>query len=72
MGKYTTNSCYIIAEIGVNHNGDLDLAKKMIDEAKAAGADAVKFQTFKAEALVTIGTPKVEYQKKLTAYAESH
>ena len=39
----------IIAEIGVNHNGDLDLAKQMIIEAKNCGADAVKFQTFKAE-----------------------
>ncbi len=43
--------CYIIAEIGVNHNGSMTLAKKLIDEAKFAGADAVKFQTFKAEKL---------------------
>ena len=40
---------YCIAEVGINHNGDLDIAKRMIDAAKAAGADAVKFQTFKAE-----------------------
>ena len=43
--------CYIIAEIGVNHNGSMLLAKKLIDNAKASGADAVKFQTFKAERL---------------------
>ena len=44
---------FIIAEIGINHNGDLDLAKKMVDEAKRCGVDAVKFQTFKAEEFIT-------------------
>lgn len=44
-----SDSPYCIAEVGINHNGDLDIAKKMIDAAKAAGADAVKFQTFRAE-----------------------
>ncbi|MCK4348558.1 MAG: N-acetylneuraminate synthase family protein, partial [Thermoplasmatales archaeon] len=44
--------CFIIAEAGVNHNGDVNLAKKLIDAAKDAGADAVKFQTFKAENVV--------------------
>ena len=44
---------YIIAEAGVNHNGDINIAHKLIDEAKKAGADCVKFQTFKAENLVT-------------------
>lgn len=58
--------CYIIAEIGVNHNGDVDLAHKMIDAAKVAGADAVKFQTFKAEHLVSIDAPKAEYQADKT------
>jgi sialic acid synthase SpsE len=43
----------IIAEAGVNHNGDYDLAKKLVDAAAEAGADFVKFQTFKAEKLVT-------------------
>ena len=51
---------FIIAEIGVNHNGDLDLAKKMITAAKNAGADAVKFQTFSADKLASINTPKVK------------
>lgn len=58
------NPCFIIAEAGVNHNGDPDLAKKLIDEAHRAGADAVKFQTFVAEKLVTRGAGKAEYQKK--------
>lgn len=58
--------CFIIAEIGVNHNGKIDLAKKLIDKAKEVGADAVKFQTFKAEDLV-IKKAKTEYEmlKKL-------
>ncbi len=63
---------YFIAEIGVNHNGRLDLAKKMIIEAKKSGADAVKFQTFKAEDLVTPKTQKVEYQKNTTSPKETH
>lgn len=55
---------FIVAEAGVNHNGSMTLAKKMIDAAKAAGADAVKFQTFKAEELATKRAPKAGYQKK--------
>ena len=54
---------FIIAEIGVNHNGDLKLAKDMIISAKKAGADAVKFQTFSADKLASLNTPKVKYQK---------
>jgi len=62
---------FIIAEAGVNHNGDVGIAKQMIDIAREAGADAVKFQTFKAEKLVTKFTTKAEYQKKTTAEDES-
>jgi N,N'-diacetyllegionaminate synthase len=53
----------IIAEAGVNHNGDLDLAKKLIDVASDAGADLVKFQTFNADRLVTENASKADYQK---------
>lgn len=58
--------CTIIAEAGVNHNGRLDLALKLIDVAKAAGADIVKFQTFDADQLVSESAEKAEYQKKQT------
>ncbi len=54
---------FIIAEAGVNHNGSVDLAKKLIEAAAEAGADAVKFQSFKATLLVSKNTPKAEYQK---------
>ena len=64
--------CLLIAEIGVNHNGNMSLAKNMISEAKLAGASAVKFQTFTAKTLASEQTPKVNYQKKLTPGAESH
>ena len=63
---------YFIAEIGVNHNGNLQLAKEMVLAAKSSNADAVKFQTFKAKNLVTPQTPKVEYQKKYTSKNENH
>ena len=63
--------CFIIAEVGVNHNGQLKIAKEMIDSAAQAGADAVKFQTFKAERLATAEAPKADYQKKLTHESES-
>ncbi len=54
----------IVAEIGCNHNGDVNLAKELIEEAAKAGVDAVKFQTFVAEELVSCYAPKAEYQKK--------
>lgn len=63
--------CFIIAEAGVNHNGDINLAEKLIDAAADAGADAVKFQTFKAEKLVLQDTDKAEYQMKSTSSEES-
>lgn len=56
--------CFIIAEAGVNHDGDINLAKKLIDEAKKAGVDAIKFQTFKTEDLVTRKARMATYQKK--------
>lgn len=57
------NRVFIIAEAGVNHNGDIDIAKKLIDSAKSSGADAVKFQTFKAANIVSKYADKAEYQK---------
>ncbi len=65
------NRTTIIAEAGVNHNGDLDLAKRLIDVAAEAGADFVKFQTFAADRLVTRAAGKAEYQISLTGIEES-
>lgn len=65
------NKVFIIAEAGVNHNGSLELAKKLIDEAVVAGADAVKFQTFKAELCISKNADKAEYQKQTTDKNES-
>lgn len=65
------NHICIIAEAGVNHNGNYDLAKKMITEAKEAGADYIKFQTFVPEKLVSKYAEKAEYQKKTTSTNES-
>lgn len=61
----------VIAEIGSNHNGDVALAKKMIDVAVECGADAVKFQTFKSEALVSTYAPMASYQKNNLGVEES-
>ena len=62
---------FVIAEAGVNHNGDINLAKKLIDVAKESGADAIKFQTFKAKNVVTKKTGMAEYQEKNTGKKES-
>ncbi len=64
-------SVFIIAEAGVNHNGDISLAKKLIDVAVEAGVDAVKFQTWKTELLVTKEAKQAEYQTKNTQTEES-
>jgi N,N'-diacetyllegionaminate synthase len=66
-----TQKTLIIAEAGVNHNGDIQLAKRLIDEAANAGADLVKFQTFKATRQVTRSAKKAEYQKQTTDSSES-
>lgn len=65
------NKIFIIAEAGVNHNGNLGIAKRLVDEAVKAGADAVKFQTFKAEALVRKDAKKADYQMETTEKSES-
>ena len=64
-------SVFIIAEAGVNHNGSIELAYELIDVASESGADAVKFQTFKAENLVSKNAEKAEYQKQTTDTSES-
>ncbi|MCD6660881.1 MAG: N-acetylneuraminate synthase [Lentimicrobium sp.] len=61
----------IIAEAGVNHNGDINLAMRLIEEAARAGADYVKFQTFKAQNLVAINAPKADYQKAATSLSSA-
>jgi N,N'-diacetyllegionaminate synthase len=66
-----SSKVFIIAEAGVNHNGSIELAKKLIDVASESGADAVKFQTFKAEKLVLKSVQKADYQKQTTDSKES-
>lgn len=62
---------FIIAEAGVNHNGSMELGKKLVDAAVEAGCDCIKFQTFKSENLVSKNAQKAEYQKKTTDSSES-
>ena len=66
-----TSPTFVIAEAGVNHGGDMSVAKKLIDLASDAGADAVKFQTFRAEHLILDSVKKAPYQQKTTEATES-
>jgi N-acetylneuraminate synthase len=68
---YWSSDVFVIAEAGVNHNGDLQTAFELVDVAAEAGADAVKFQTFQADKLVTKQAPKADYQKQTTDADES-
>lgn len=65
------SATYVIAEAGVNHNGDLQMAKRLIDIAVNSKADAVKFQTFKTELIISTCAPKAEYQRQTTGEGES-
>ncbi len=67
----TESPCYIIAEAGVNHNGDLGTALELVHKAHEIGADCVKFQTFKAASVITKRAPKAQYQLQVTDPGES-
>jgi N,N'-diacetyllegionaminate synthase len=69
--KYWQDRLFVIAEAGVNHNGDLEIARRLIDAAADAGCDAVKFQTFRADALVSRSAEMADYQKANTGERES-
>ena len=64
-------SVFVIAEAGVNHNGDINIAKKMIDVAAESGVDAIKFQTFISEKCITVNAEKANYQKETTNNQET-
>lgn len=66
-----TGRVFVIAEAGVNHNGDIDMARRLVDVAAEAGADCVKFQTFRASRLAAASAPKADYQRQTTDSAET-
>lgn len=67
----TDSSAYIIAEIGCNHNGDLAIARELVQAAAASGADAAKFQSFDPDDMITVDSPKADYQLRATGTEES-
>ena len=66
------NRVFIIAEAGVNHNGNEAMAMQLVEIAAASGADAIKFQTFSADSLVARGTAKAAYQTRMTGDGDQH
>lgn len=66
-----SNGVFVIAEAGINHNGDTDIARRLVDVAVDSGASAIKFQTFRTESLLTKDAPKAEYQQRNTGAEES-
>ncbi|HRX86844.1 MAG TPA: N-acetylneuraminate synthase [Phycisphaerae bacterium] len=71
QSPWSRQRCFVIAEAGVNHDGDVDVARRLIDAAVATGADAVKFQTFSADRLASRAAVKADYQQRTTAKEES-
>lgn len=71
IGVTPTGPAFVIAEAGVNHNGDVGVALRLVEEAKRIGVDCVKFQTFKADRVATRSAPKASYQLRVTDVAES-
>lgn len=63
--------CFVIAEAGINHNGDVDLALRLVDVAADTGADAVKFQTYRADEIASADAPKADYQRRTSDIGES-